>query len=61
MTKDKVLEIFDELLGNNQENFDYKDSKEELMYRLSYNDGLLDMKDKIIDCLREEEKCNEQR
>lgn len=48
MTREEILTIFDMLLDNNQGNFNYKDSREELIYRLAYNDGILDMRDAII-------------
>lgn len=57
MTREDVLIIFDKLLDNNQESYTYGDSKEKLLHKLAYNDGLIDMRDAII--IRIDNEANE--
>lgn len=48
MTREEVLTIFDKLLDNNQDAVTYDATIEELLARVAYNNGLIDMRDAII-------------
>lgn len=49
MNKNEILEIGMKLISTNQQNCCCADDKETLIYTTAYNDGIMDMVDKLSD------------